>query len=364
MFDRGDPADWTVVEDQDGRIVSTCVLLSHRLRLGCVVLPAGRLEYVATARPHRRRGLIRSQFRIHHRASDRRGDLATFVSGIPYFYRRLDYGYAMDYPPLHPLDAALACTGPPRSSWSVRELTMPDVDVVRELHESATANADVAEIRDDRSWEDHVHGRTGYHQSFLVAERAGRVGGHARLAVTGDSELVLAQATATDPDCFAAILGHTAAVSGSREVLLAESPCPVVGPILEPLPAAHLHLPVYGRVADPLRLLRRLRPELDRRLRHAGSAPRDRWLDISLYSTSIRLHLAEDHIDAIEAGNANEDPAPEEVAISPDSFPALVFGRFDPTELARRVDDVQLGRHADVMRVLFPPLRNAIFGDL
>ncbi|MBV6509593.1 MAG: hypothetical protein JJLCMIEE_02687 [Acidimicrobiales bacterium] len=364
IFDRGDPADWTVVEDADGAIVSTCALLSHRLRLGCVVLPVGRLEYVATAPPHRRNGLIRSQFRIHHRASARRGDLATFVSGIPYFYRRFGYGYAMDYPSLHSLDAVLAATGSPRSAWSVRELRRPDLDVVRRLHESATANADIAEVRDDRTWEDQVHGETPYAQTFLVAERAGRIGGYARLAATDDSEFVLAQATALDADCFGAILAHAEAVSGSQEVLVAGSPCPVVGPILARLPQAHLHLPLYGRIADPLRLLERLRPELDRRLQHARSAPPDDGLDISLYATGLRLHFAGRRIEAIEATSANEYPAPQEVAISPDNLPALVFGRFDPTELARRVDDVQLGRHADLMGILFPRLCNAVFGDL
>ena len=86
------PGEWLVVVDGD-QVVSTCILLAQTLRVGNVELPVGQVEYVATEPDHRRWGLVALQFAEHHRRSAERGDLVNLVYGIPYFYRRLGYGY-------------------------------------------------------------------------------------------------------------------------------------------------------------------------------------------------------------------------------------------------------------------------------
>ncbi len=72
-----------------------------------VELPGGQIEYVATDPAHQRQGLVRAQFDWHHRRSTERGDLAQFITGIPYLYRRFGYGYGLDYPPIRVPDASI-----------------------------------------------------------------------------------------------------------------------------------------------------------------------------------------------------------------------------------------------------------------
>ena len=50
--------------------------------------------------------------------------------------------------------------------------------------------------------------------------------------------------------------------------------------------------------------------------------------------------------------------------MAPDWFPALVLGRWGASGLAERTDDTELGDHATVMDVLFPPLPNDLVTDL
>ena len=88
------PGEWTVVTDDDGRIVSACTLFEHRLRFGSVELPAAQIEFVATRPEARKHGLVRAQFAHHHARAAELGALAIVITGIPYLYRRLGYGYA------------------------------------------------------------------------------------------------------------------------------------------------------------------------------------------------------------------------------------------------------------------------------
>ncbi|OWY58743.1 hypothetical protein B7486_78330, partial [cyanobacterium TDX16] len=93
------PEDWTVVVDEHDadEVVSICALFAHRLRVGNVVLPVGQVEYVATDERHQRKGLVRAQIEQLHRRSDARGDLLTLITGIPHYYRRFGYGYALEW---------------------------------------------------------------------------------------------------------------------------------------------------------------------------------------------------------------------------------------------------------------------------
>jgi hypothetical protein len=51
---------------------------------------------VSTNRDYRHKGLIRSQFKVLHRLSRKKGELMCAITGIPFFYRQFGYEMAMD----------------------------------------------------------------------------------------------------------------------------------------------------------------------------------------------------------------------------------------------------------------------------
>ena len=120
LTERGDEHDAVdhrlVVEDPDlgwaacavvvdgARVVATATLLDEvRVRVGDVVLPAGQVELVAVAASHEHRGLARALMDWAHRRSAARGHVLQVMIGIPYFYRRFGYEYAIDIPPAREL---------------------------------------------------------------------------------------------------------------------------------------------------------------------------------------------------------------------------------------------------------------------
>jgi predicted N-acetyltransferase YhbS len=103
-------AEWLVVADESDptrpQVAAACARLPLRFDLDGADVPGGQLEWVTTAPGHRGRGLIRSLFAAHHARSDARGELVQLIVGIPYFYRKLGYGYALDAPPTISVDPA------------------------------------------------------------------------------------------------------------------------------------------------------------------------------------------------------------------------------------------------------------------
>ena len=116
LAERGEPADADdlrlVVDDPDAgldavavvvdgdRVVSTATLLDETLHVrhpaGAVELPAGQVELVATDRAYEGRGLVRALMGWAHERSAARGHDLQVMIGIPYFYRRFGYEYAID----------------------------------------------------------------------------------------------------------------------------------------------------------------------------------------------------------------------------------------------------------------------------
>jgi len=138
-----------VVVDGD-RVVSTATLLDETLRVGDVVLPAGQVELVATDVAYEGRGLVRELMAWAHQRSAQRGQLLQVMIGIPYFYRRFGYEYAIDIPPARLLlpsgDAPAPSPLPGSASAAVtlRAARPDDVAALAALQDAAQADVDLA----------------------------------------------------------------------------------------------------------------------------------------------------------------------------------------------------------------------------
>ena len=364
--------DWTVVTAGD-RVVSASGLLSHRMALDGVGFAGGQIEYVATDPDFQRRGLVRAQFDWHHRRAAGRGDLALFIGGIPYLYRRFGYGYGLDYPavrapgPLAPptdpdlvIRPALAADGPAIRALDATRPTS-GLRVVRD----AAAWGVIDAICDGNEWE-----------RLWVAERPSRgpeaIVGWFRTQAKPEDGRVYLPAAAVAPDEPAA----TTLAMVARARALADDDALIVWDVADSAfsarvgqldelgpPLQHDH-GIYVRVPDPIALLDALRPVLSERFAASRHAGRDGELVLSFYDSAAVLVLEGGQVTGVHAAPGIEDPfGVGGVGIAPDWFGALVFGRFGAAGLEARADDVTLGRARSLMEALFPKRPSDVVGE-
>lgn len=390
-------AAWLLAVD-DGQIVCCAARIPHRFHLDGVDFDAVQIEWVATAESHRRRGLVRALFDEHHRIAGDGTDLF-LVAGIPYFYRRFGYGYGVEPPRVVAIPAARTVRtgrdGSPEGSGSVssggggagtqgvgaghgvgaggdeglvRTATLGDLEALVAMGD---ADAPVRIRRDVERW--HRRLRTSHPgaEETLVVVSADGVGGQdllgwARLQTyPQDGEQYLIFGKAADRATALALVDHAAGLVPPGLRLYAfggpgrwEEAALTRGLATEPGNG------IYVRFPDPVHTLERLVPALDRRL--ASASRNDTGpLTISLYDRSIHLELDEGRVVEVGWAPAIEDPFDrEDVGVAPDHLPALLLGRWGAVGLAERYDDVTLGRHADLMAILFPHLEADIADDL
>ncbi|MEK8110474.1 GNAT family N-acetyltransferase [Micromonospora sp. M12] len=90
------PDDFLVAEDTaTGRPVASLVGLRQNWSLAGVQLPVAQVELVGTAPEHRGNRLTEHLFAALHQRYALDGVPVQVIEGIPYFYRRLGYDYAL-----------------------------------------------------------------------------------------------------------------------------------------------------------------------------------------------------------------------------------------------------------------------------
>jgi GNAT superfamily N-acetyltransferase len=347
------PGRFTVAVDGD-RVVSSLCLLDATLELEGTRLAVGSPEWVGTHPDYRGRGLVRAQLEEVHRWSKERGDLVQLIDGIPYFYRKFGYQYAIDKPPRRLLPPAAKLAG--ADGWHVRAIDAADVPALAALYAADGTPADLVLVRDaaDSYWQVSLGNPDG--RRWVVAEHDGQLGAMALVVDEPDENgwTAARAVTAVEP---AALWPLLAAVRGPAGTVV--TPRPSVAPMLDPVTVA---LPAeagfYVRIADPERLLDHLRPVLSARLAASPFASASGELVISTYANSIVLPYHAGEVGPVRTGAGIQNPVPDGAAgIPPDHLAELIFGRHGPTELEARYDDVELGSTTPLIQTLFPKLR-------
>ena len=345
-----------------GQVVSSIALMTQTFRLGGVSIPIGQPEFVATAVAQERRGLIRRQMELLHSWSAERGDLTQIIAGIPYFYRRFGYEYAIGMPPFR-----LVVPGArpeTREGWTVRDALPDDAGAITALNAERQRDIDLTCGRSERWWRWWI-GPHGPGQVW-VAERAGDIGGAAWIGdgptSMGGAVTALMHVAVAGDDAIRALLAHAATLG--RPVVIEERRG--VTPLLDPVTVRHPRTyALYVRVPDPVRLVDCLRPVLSDRLRRSPLRGSSGRLLLSLYTTSILLSYADGEVVSVEAGPGEQNPVDKGGAgVPPDLIATLIYGRYGASGLDARHDDVRLGPAAPVMDILFPRMQADIATSL
>jgi len=356
LFAGPDPGRWSVAVGPDGTVLSCATLLPHTLRYGRTPVPTAQIEFVATAEDVRRQGLVRAQFDLHHQWADEAGALLTIVTGIPYVYRGLGYGYGFDYADpyvLHDVPVAPA-------DVEVGPATLADVPAIEALHQARQARHDLALQHAGSAWAGLIEGAPHWDEHVLLARRGDEVTGWARCQPRPEEGHAEAEGTAVDPDSARALVAACAARAGGHELfLLAHHHDPwdmVVARYGHHDPARFSA--VYARVPDLAALLDHLRPELSARLAASAFADARGELRLSCYSSGVVLSYEDGAVTAVTPDpEPLLDPLDDDLpGVPPDQVPALVLGRWGALELERRIDDAGYLADRHLLEALFPRL--------
>ncbi len=364
--------------DAEHRVVSTLALTDRPWVFGGVVVPVAILEAVATDPDYRERGLSATLYRVFETEARRAGYTVSSVSGIPRFYEKLGYTYAIPSgPSISFATGELAKTlessrlkrvGDPGTGpgYSVREVALADVPDILDLYERRTQSLDIYGLWTREAIEHQVRELTPVsRRSRYVVERLG-VGEPAVKAsfsfLSSDGMASVADLVASEYEAVLEALRWAAeeAARHDRHRIWVDVPPGTpehdVARMLGPREERQ-----YGwqvRFLDRAGFLSLIRPVLERRLADSLYHGLTHDLSIDLYESCLTLKWEEGQL--VEA---REDPGLTVAGRSQTKMPehALVKSVFGYRNLERLMDeypDVSVPRFLrPLLDVLFPQLK-------
>jgi predicted N-acetyltransferase YhbS len=337
------------------RLASVLALWQESIRLGSTRLPAGQMDFVATATDYEHRGLARDLVAIAHQVSAERGDILQILVGIPYFYRQFGYRYVIPMPGYYTVRPDTRIDVP--NGVAVREATRADRSTVEALQDRAQASAGVAMAHSEDAWEWMFSSET---VTLRLAERAGKAIGMARVAPEEDDEnRALSEVATSEASVVLALIEDARGPNAARTVQVTERAGGVVQNALSGLTEhSDSGEEFLLRVPDPAALLEAVRSELSARLAESPFATERGELLISFYSSSAILSFDKGTITNVARGPAMQAPVHGGGSgVPPDLIGDLVFGPHGAEALDDLYPDLNLGRRQGLMSALFPPQR-------
>jgi hypothetical protein len=269
------------------------------------------VELVATDPAHRGNRLTGRLLAALHERSGRDGPVLYAIEGIPHFYRRFGYEYAIatGNAPLIPAAALPPAPVPPAADTTpaIRAATPADADGLAAVDRALATQGVLVCPREAGAWRYELSGRDPRnlerHEVAALTDAAGAVTGYLayRPSLNPLGHLVLVAAACADPAEWPALvptaLGHLAS-AGHRMSRQTSQPFTGLRPDLDPAHPLSRLGPAgaprrgyawYVRVDDPVALLRWWRPALTRRWRDADLRWPGDTLLIDTYRHRIRL---------------------------------------------------------------------------
>lgn len=379
------PHDFLVAEDPaTGRPAASLVGLRQDWSLAGIRLPVAQIELVGTAPAHRGSRLTERLFAALHQRYAAGGVPLQMIEGIPYFYRRLGYDYALanDGAPTIPA-TALPATGNDRPDGSgggltMRPATVADADDLAAIDRRLAAGEALVCPRDPGVWRYEIAGRRPAdiaRRAVAVLARGADVCGYlvhtVRLSAAGELTVVAAAGPrpADWPRTAAAMhayLGHR----GRHAELTAGQPFTAVRLLLDPdHPLARLGPPGlprrsrgwYARTGDPAGLLARLLPLLRDRWRAAGLHWPTPALIIDTYGPAVRLDFTAGELTTVTGLPGVVSPSTDQhthAAVPPGALLQLALGHRTLPEVLDTWPDCLLRdrRTEDFLAAAFPPV--------
>ncbi len=392
-------ADFALIEDADGHIRSSAVLIPQTWLYDGLPFGVGQLEAVGTDPACRRRGLARRVIAALHELSAACGHHVQAIMGMPWFYRQFGYEYALDLGGLYHLPASRLPALPPGETerYQCRPAVEKDLTIIQRRHDAFFEDYMVTTQMDEALWRYHLagHSRGSMLETrlFVVVNADGAVVGYYQTAASlrGTALYVMALALADGVsyyDVLPAILralreqGQTYAAAQTararRDTLAARRPGepPPPPPRKKALTDIAFELgrehPVYQvlgrrlerpqkpyawylRVPDVAAFILHIASALEERLADSVMSGYSGGLALNFYRDGLRLAFEDGKIvDAVHLDLAQANEAPD-AAFPPLVFLKLLFGYRALAELRETFPDCWARDEAALLlNTLFP----------
>jgi len=362
---------WLFVEHEpQQRIVSSIALLPWSLSYAGVTLPSAEMGIVGTHPRFRRQGLVGELVERFNEIMSDHGFLLSHIQGIPYFYRRFGYEYAV---PLEE-DATVelrSIAAPPAigdsGTYTIRPADSDDIEVLQSLYYDQTADWDLHTTRPAAVW-DYVLGPSletcVAADTYLVEEEPLHPVGYIRIGRQGFGAGLIVQECSNLPhEAFPAVFRFLLDEANRRGK-----------------PYIRLNLPSFSsavgyaeeiggrrvggyqwqmRIPDPEGFLTKLIPVLNKRIaasefaRHTGS------FTIGLYRDAVTLAIAGGELRSVERVPPTTRA---DVRIPPNLLSPLLLGDRTLAECSSFYPDVGFGpREERLFNTMFPPMRSFLY---
>ncbi|WP_165953724.1 GNAT family N-acetyltransferase, partial [Streptomyces sp. 8K308] len=164
------PDDFLVAEPAGGgEIVATLVGIRQEWTFGGNRLPVVQVELVGTDHDHRGRRLVGRLFHELHARCAADGTALQVIEGIPYYYRRFGYEYALHIGGAPDVQAEAIRQPPPSSGVAARPVLRPatpaDATALARVDRTVAGRDVLACARDERGW---LHEISGHRHDSLV----------------------------------------------------------------------------------------------------------------------------------------------------------------------------------------------------
>ena len=320
-------------EKSTGRLVSALALIPWTWKMNGIDLKVAEMGLVGTLEPHRGKGLMGRLIQTFDRVVEKEGfDLAK-IQGIPGFYHRFGFHYAVPIE-IH-VNLGFHQIGPENESslFCFRPATRDDIPYFMDQDKAFAQAYDICVSRTPEMWAYLLSfsKKTEYGSEFIIMEdEAGKTAGYFRITTGGFG-----------PGLMIAEMGQTmehqaviAALAYCREKAQSKNK-PYLRLNMHPDSAAVKWARERGaetsspyawqvKLADPARFLTKIRPILEKRLKNSSFFNLSGKLRLNFYVKSLDLIWEKGRLAAITPGD--EADCPRTFCINPDLAPCLFLG--------------------------------------
>lgn len=374
---------WVVVDQsKDDKIVSALLLIPQTWRYAEVEFGFGRVELVATHKDYRRRGLVRELMNVAHQRSQELGHLMQGITGIPHYYRRFGYAFAVELGAglALPVYAIPKLKEDAEPQFTLRLATDDDIPNLIGWSDYYSKQCLLSTVRDDQVWRYDFNGRNPrspfYHHILIISDNEVKDVGY---LIVGLSEL--------NPHCYVAsyIVSEQSSYLATYEDVLRGIKTYAddfyQSKNMDPSPRIHFDVGVsetidtlidstfpgrraswpyawYIRIDDIPQFIRTIAPVLESRLKESGANRFTGELKISFYDlTGLTITFEEGKISAVETGEMAEETA--DAAFAYDYFLNVLLGHRSTPEITHIIREVYANRKARVLlETIFPRQRS------
>jgi predicted N-acetyltransferase YhbS len=339
-----------------GETVASLILIPQTWVMDGVELGVAEMGCVATHPDHRNRGLQRMLNERFDEAAEAGGYDLCALAGIPFFYRQFGYEYALDLD--HKSIVAVSRLPDTPPSLETRGFTEADIPAAAALLEAAADRYMVHSRRSLPVW--RMQHETGFYKGEPYTGYSLHDGGEVQAYVRvqprpKDRTMVLVEA-ASAPGVEVEVLAFLRRLCMENGAETLVSGLGYADPLSELLAAHGAEQPrPYGwqvKIVDLVRLLRKLAPVLESRLKGTVFDGLTERLNLNFRRFSVDMVFESGKVIGVSMSGDCSDRA---VGLNPYVFPQLLLGYRSLMELEQAYPDVRVAPNRwELVDTLFP----------